>query len=191
MKWLPNVLTVSRVFLTIGFLFFLTRSEALSTAIAMTLFAIASLTDYYDGYYAKKYNLVSNFGKIMDPIADKFLILAAFFVFVKIDVIAVWMFVVISARELIVTAFRFAAMGRGKVLAAERAGKIKTVFQVTSVFVILIFLMLQKSGFIDRWAGNSQDRWAFGIYVLMLFTVSLTLLSGISYLWNNRKALRY
>ena len=87
---LPNILTVSRILLTIFFIKFLLKSGFSSSVIAAAIFTVASLTDYLDGYIAKKRNLISNFGKIMDPIADKFLVLSAFFVFMRLDIIAAW-----------------------------------------------------------------------------------------------------
>ena len=184
---LPNILTVSRLFLTIGFAFSLTRSNLISCVIAIALFIIASLTDYYDGYYAKKLNLISNFGKIMDPIADKFLILAAFFIFFRMNIVAGWMFYIILIREFIITGTRFVAMSKGKILAAERSGKCKTVLQIFVISVILIFITIQKAGISSKWNYDLWMSWNLSIQVLMFMTVGLTLSSGISYLWNNRK----
>ena len=184
---LPNFLTILRVLLTIGFVILLTRSGWVPIFFATLIFMIASFTDFYDGYYAKKYNLISDFGKIMDPIADKFLILAAFFIFVLMEIIAQWMFYIIFAREFIVTGSRILAMKKGKILAAERAGKYKTLLQSFAVFIILIFILLQKAGLTLYWTEAFKSLWFIGIYILMLLTVSLTLFSGISYLWHNRK----
>ena len=183
---LPNVLTISRLLLTIGFIFFLTRTGVWSIFLALILFMLAVLTDYYDGYLAKKHHAVSNFGKIMDPIADKFLVLTAFFVFMRMQIVAEWMFVVIFIREITVTGSRFLAMKRGRVLAAELTGKWKTVLQTFVIFVILNFILFYKAGLAYGWISQG---WACGIYILMLLTVGLTLLSGLTYFWNNRKVL--
>src|SRR3972149_6492846 len=126
---LPNALTISRIVLTFLFIFFICSAGLISKFIAAVLFLIASLTDFYDGYYAKKYQLTSDFGKIMDPIADKVLVLAAFFVFTHMRLIPVWMFALIFIREVLITGWRLAAVLTGEVLAAEKAGKIKTVSQ--------------------------------------------------------------
>lgn len=183
----PNILTVSRIFLACAFVFFLTRDGVLSMALASICFSLASFTDFFDGYYAKKHNLVSDFGKIMDPIADKFLILAAFFVFARMDIVAVWMFGIIAAREVAVTVARLMAMRRGKVLAAEKAGKWKTVSQMAAIFIILASLMFREAGVKAWWLERS---WHVGIYALMLGVVGLTLFSGVSYFWNNRQVFR-
>lgn len=184
---LPNILTVSRVVLTLCFVFFITRTGLLPIVIAIVLFAVASFTDFYDGYYAKKHNLVSNFGKIMDPIADKFLILAAFYIFVRMHIVAAWMFYLIFIREVVITGSRFYAMGQGRVLAAEQAGKWKTVLQIAAIFAILGFLVVREAGTPWGATGRVLRAWSGGIDVLMILTVALTLFSGASYLWNNRK----
>lgn len=184
-KRLPNLLTISRVFLAMGFIFFLMKPGTASVIIATIFFVVASLTDYFDGYFAKKNNVVSNFGKIMDPIADKFLMLAAFFLFMRMQVIAPWMFYAIFAREMIVTGARFFAMKHGKYLAAEKAGKYKTALQITTVIVILFFLICKEAQVLS---DGFQVGWYAGIQGLLLLTVMLTVISGISYLWNNRKA---
>ncbi len=185
---LPNALTLLRIFLTMGFIFFMAHKGLGAIVVSCVLFAVAAFTDFFDGYYAKKHNLVSNFGKIMDPIADKFLILAAFFIFMRMHHIDAWMFYAIFAREMIVTGYRFAAMKKGKVLAAEQAGKYKTVLQFFSIFIILAFMIFLETGLHFSWADHVRIAWLYGIYIVMLFTVTLTLFSGISYLWNNRKS---
>ena len=121
---LPNVLTIFRIFLTFVFIFLFMQGGLGSRVLALAVFTIASLTDYLDGHLARKYNLISEFGKLMDPIADKFLVLSAFFIFMQLQLIAVWMFAVIFAREVIVTGLRLFALRRGIALAAEAAGKL-------------------------------------------------------------------
>src|SRR5438477_9959193 len=115
---LPNYLTVARFILTFAFIFCVTHSGIVSAVSATLLFMLASWTDYYDGYYAKKYNLITNFGKLMDPIADKLLILSAFFIFAQRQLIPYGIFYLIFAREVMVTASRLKAIRQGKVLAA-------------------------------------------------------------------------
>jgi CDP-diacylglycerol---glycerol-3-phosphate 3-phosphatidyltransferase len=183
---LPNILTLARVLLTICFVFFLTKTGLLPVVIAVVLFALASLTDFYDGYYAKKHNLVTNFGKIMDPLADKFLILAALYIFVRMHIVAQWMFYVIFIREIVITASRFYAMSRGQVLGAERAGKLKTIAQMGAIFAILGYLIIQQLVGVLFDNTTVIVLWQEGIQVLMLLAVALTFISGISYLWNNR-----
>ena len=188
---LPNILTLLRILMTFVFLVFLNKGDFSSTVVAFVVFVAASLTDFLDGYIAKRYNLISNFGRIMDPIADKFLMLSAFYMFMRMNIIADWMFYIIFIREVLVTLVRFYAMGKGVVMAAEKAGKYKTTFQISTVIVILLYLILY------RWAAEAsavmdtvfcvlQKRYLV-IAGLMLITVLLTLVSGISTLWRNRK----
>lgn len=182
---LPNFLTVLRIFLTFFFMAALFGSGLASKLSAAFIFLLASLTDLFDGYYARKYNLITDFGKLMDPIADKFLVLAAFFGFARLGIIAWWMFGLIAGREILITALRLLAMRRGKVLAAEMSGKVKTILQMVTILIILFFVVARES-FIQ---GNTRQEtvWLNIITVLMFVIVGLTVYSGISFLWSNRK----
>lgn len=184
---LPNRLTIARIFLTLVFVFCVFQSGALSKAAAILVFCVASATDFYDGYYAKRHNLVTDFGKIMDPIADKFLLLSAFLIFAYQSLIEGWMFAVIGLREVGVTLIRLYAMRNGHVLPAERAGKIKTVMQITAVLLILCFMILLESTARFHWPQAFLVRIYTGIYLFMSAVVLVTLLSGVSFLWNNRQ----
>ncbi|VAW19231.1 CDP-diacylglycerol--glycerol-3-phosphate 3-phosphatidyltransferase [hydrothermal vent metagenome] len=186
---IANQLTVLRVFLTFGFIYLIHQSTCLQQWAAAGIFAMAAITDFLDGYLARKYNLISDFGKIADPIADKFLILSAFYVFYQFDLIAWWMIVVIFIREIGLTLLRFNAMKHKKVLAAESLGKYKTVAQIFTICIILLsgLLLSSSEGFCGPKAISG--RWALNIDILMYLTVILTLVSGFSFLWNNRKEL--
>ena len=184
---LPNYLTVLRFLLTVMFIFCLSSPGVVPVIAATILFMLASWTDFYDGYYAKKYNLVSNFGKIMDPIADKFLILAALFLFTQRNLIAYWMFYFILVREVAVTGSRIIAITRGQVLAAEKAGKLKTILQLFVIWITLLFIILIENGTVSFLPPIFSRSFLFIITALMIATVILTIFSGISYFWNNRK----
>ncbi|OGX39244.1 MAG: CDP-diacylglycerol--glycerol-3-phosphate 3-phosphatidyltransferase [Omnitrophica WOR_2 bacterium RIFCSPLOWO2_12_FULL_50_9] len=184
---LPNRLTISRILLTFVFVFCVFQTGALSKIAAVLIFFIASLTDFYDGYYAKRHNLVTDFGKLMDPIADKFLILSAFFIFMSRHLIGGWMFAVICGREVVITFIRLYAMRHGSILPAEKAGKIKTVMQITAVLLILFFMFLLESMAQFHWPKAFMAQLYTGIYLFMFAVVMVTLLSGISFLWNNRR----
>ena len=177
----PNVLTLSRIVLAIVMVCLLEKGSSVGNISAFIVFAAASLTDFYDGYWAKTRGLVSNFGKIMDPVADKVLILSAFGVFAHIGVIAWWMFIVIAAREILVTASRLWAVGQGQVLAAEYAGKVKTVVQIIAVSVILLYLVARQSGYCSSWFPDVQNLWLGINEALMLLVVILTVYSGVVY----------
>lgn len=187
---LPNKLTISRIILTFIFMVFLFTEGVLAKCMALLIFSIASLTDLYDGRIARRENLVTNFGKLMDPIADKILVLAAFLAFVQLGIVRAWMVVLIIARELVITGLRILAVSNGKVLAAERGGKHKLVSQFTSIYVILSFLALRDTGkFHQAWSHSIENYFKTGIYLLMLITVTFTLISGGSYVWRNKELL--
>jgi len=175
----PNFLTISRIILAIVLVFLLKENSLAGDLLAVIVFTIASLTDFYDGHLAKTKGLISDFGKIMDPIADKILLLSAFGVLAHIGMVAWWMFIVIAIREIWVTISRLLAMRRGQVLAAERAGKIKTVVQIVAVAAILLYLLAQQTG--AFWFYDVQKIWLYVNYCLMLAAVTLTVYSGIEY----------
>jgi len=184
---LPNLLTIIRIFLTFIFIFLFYQDGLKPKVLVLIVFTLASLTDFLDGYIARKYNLISHFGKIMDPIADKFLTLSAFFMFMQMQMIAVWMFVLIAVREVIITGLRLFAMGQGITLAAEGAGKLKTILQIVSVYLKIIFIILTLLPIDVQWYQGLMPGLFKGIYVFMLIVVFVTLWSGLSFMMNNRK----
>ena len=183
---LPNFLTMSRIFLAIVLVFLLEKGTSMGNIGAAIVFAIASLTDFYDGHLAKTKGLVSNFGKIMDPIADKVLLLSTFGVLAHIGMIAWWMFIVIAIREILVTASRLSACRQGLVLAAERAGKIKTVVQIIAVSSILLYLVARGSNYCSYWFYHAQTAWLGLDKALMVLAVILTVYSGAEYFRQNK-----
>lgn len=188
-----NKLTLSRIGLTFIFMLFLFLHWPYAKLCALFIFLAASLTDYFDGKIAKKRNIVTDFGKLMDPIADKILVLAAFIAFVELKVIPGWMVVIIILRELLITGMRIMLIGKRRVVPASRAGKHKTASQVLSIFVILVYLSIKQLGEQIRfgWWNESIDyNIHLAIYIMMLATVTLTLTSGVAYLKDNIKALR-
>ena len=185
---LPNVLTVSRIVLAMALIFLLEENTSIGNILGAVVFAVAALTDFYDGYLAKKKGLISNFGKIMDPIADKILILSAFGVLAHIGMIDGWMFVVIALREVLVTASRLLAIRQGHVIAAERAGKVKTVVQIIAILSILLYLVAQQSEGCSFWFYNAQRGWLSIKYVLMIWAVIMTVYSGADYFRSKFKA---
>lgn len=185
---LANRLTMLRIVLTFVFMFFLFCHGLWAKAASLLIFIIAALSDFLDGMLAHKRNMVTDFGRLMDPIADKILVLAAFAVFLQMQLIEAWMFVIIIAREIVITSLRLFALNKGKVLSATRAGKHKTLFQMTVIFLILVFMVLKEVMLtFFTWNPGWEKLFRQGIFVLMLITVGLTLYSGLSYLWDNRK----
>jgi CDP-diacylglycerol--glycerol-3-phosphate 3-phosphatidyltransferase len=180
---LANKLTISRIILAAVFILFLFIRGAGAKFMAFAIFLTACITDYYDGYLARKSSGISDFGKLMDPIADKILILGAFLAFVEMEIIPAWMVVVIIARELVITGIRILALSKKKILAADIGGKHKTVSQMVAVTAILIFLIIRDSGFSFR----HMEYFNAAVYLLMLTTVVMTLISGISYMARNKE----
>ncbi|MCB1209596.1 MAG: CDP-diacylglycerol--glycerol-3-phosphate 3-phosphatidyltransferase [Verrucomicrobiales bacterium] len=185
---LPNKLTVSRLLLTVVFVvcFYLPMHNARS--FALLLFAVASITDYLDGSIARSRNLVTNFGKLFDPLADKILITAALILLVEKSNLPAWIAIVILAREFFVTGIRLVAANHGVVLAAEKLGKHKMVWQIVTVIYFLLRDAAQEPlfgslrPFFDNLPVFQGYLGAFIVY----FTTLLTLVSGFSYFWKNR-----
>ena len=136
---LPNKLTVLRMIMIVPFVFFMLTNTAgdMSKWIALALFVIASLTDLLDGKIARKYNLVTNFGKFMDPLADKLLVCAAMICLVEMGKIPSWVVIIIISREFIISGFRLIASDNGVVIAASYWGKFKTVFQMVMIILMI------------------------------------------------------
>lgn len=184
---LPNKLTLLRIALTFVFMLCLFSKGLAFKVLALFVFSAAALTDLLDGIIAKARNQITDFGKIMDPIADKILVLAAFLSFIQLQLIPAWTVIVIIARELIITSLRIFALSKGKVLAASRAGKHKTVSQMAAIFIILISLIYKE--IMKRYLSLSpavEANIKSIIYVSMLSAAGLTIISGISYMWDNR-----
>ena len=180
---LPNQLTLLRILLSFLLLLFVLLPGFFYKSMALACFVVASLTDFWDGRLARKWNMVTDFGVLMDPIADKVLVLSSFGAFIQLGVVPAWMVVAIACREFLVTGMRMFASGKGHVLAAEAAGKHKTVSQMVAIALILIFLVIREWIPEAAWLRDGEQ----AIWVLMLITVIFTLTSGFSFFWNNRK----
>ena len=186
---LANKLTVSRIVLTFAFMFFLFSKGLAAKSMALATFVVASATDVLDGFIAKTRNQITDFGKLMDPIADKVLVLSAFLAFVEMDIIPAWMVLIIIFREAVVTGLRLMALNKGKVISADKIGKHKTVWQVISIFVILLFLVTKELGqtVFHFWNEKTENTASEAIFILMCITIVLTLASGIAYLVKNKE----
>ncbi len=185
---LPNKLTVLRIVLVVFFMFFLFSRGVPAKILALLTFLVASFTDILDGYIAKKYNMVTDFGRLMDPIADKILVLSAFLAFVEMELIPAWMVVIIIFRDVAVTGLRMLALVKGKVISADEGGKNKMVSQVFAILAILIFLIFREAGMkvFNFWNASTEHGYKDAIFILMLVTTLLTLISGMSYLIRNK-----
>ena len=135
---LPNKLTLLRICLIPVFVILMLSQVSNFFLISCIIFIIASITDFLDGKIARKYNLVTDFGKFMDPLADKLLVLSALICMIEYDLVAGWMVIIIVARELTVSILRAIAADNGKVIAASGGGKIKTTSQMIAIILLLI-----------------------------------------------------
>jgi CDP-diacylglycerol--glycerol-3-phosphate 3-phosphatidyltransferase len=186
----PNRLTISRFILTAAFLIVIfTKPPFHYETIALALFSIAGLTDYFDGKIARENNLITNFGILMDPLADKILVCSAFIAFVDCKWIPGWMVVIVVARELTITGLRLLAASKTHVLAAERFGKHKTISQIVAIVAILVLHSYQDWGLFGRLfavdiIGGPWIAWFTNFSIWL--SVVLTFTSGVIYLWRNR-----
>jgi len=192
---LPNKLTVARIALTPVFVSaLLLPSFPFGKTIALLVFSIASITDWYDGWLARTRKLETAFGALLDPVADKVLTCAAFICFVELRdqngnaLIQAWMALVIVARDFLITGVRLVARERGAVLKAEQFGKHKTASQMVAIILILIGLALR-----EEWQSLGFNAARFNAvfcttaFWLVIVTVVLTLWSGWSFFWKNRE----
>lgn len=172
---LPNKLTLFRVILIVPFVLVLLTPWCGEYAnwISLGIFIVASLTDLLDGKIARKYNLVTNFGKFMDPLADKLLVCSALIALIELDRIPAWVVIIIIAREFTISGFRLIASDNGVVIAANYWGKFKTTFQM-----IMVCLML----------ANIPQLYIL-TQIIMWIALALTIISLCDYIWANRHVL--
>ena len=189
---LPNKLTVLRFVLTALFLWALFSPIRYNDTLALVLFSLAGATDFLDGQIARRRGLITNFGILMDPLADKIMTCSAFIAFVESTrlnpnapvKVAAWMVILIVARELAITGLRLLAASKNVVLAAEKFGKHKTVSQIVAINALLLVDACEEW---PAWLQKFFVSWvpAFAEFMLWL-TVVLTVASGAIYLWRNR-----
>ena len=204
---LPNKLTASRFVMTAAFVTAMAfgreweeihapgRSAAQAAwsfayTAALLLFIAASVTDYLDGYFARKHGVVTNFGKLMDPLADKVMIAAAFICLVPLKAIPAWVAIVIVSREFLITGLRLLAAGRGVILQSERIGKHKALWQIlTAGFFLLLLAVMEweRAGWVSLHVADWWwPAWRYGGWTLAAVALVLTLYSGLGYLRKHR-----
>ncbi|HWH69859.1 MAG TPA: CDP-diacylglycerol--glycerol-3-phosphate 3-phosphatidyltransferase [Candidatus Sulfotelmatobacter sp.] len=187
---LPNKLTLSRFVLTVAFMAVMYSQMPFHLTIALVLFSAGGLSDFFDGRIARRHKLITNFGILMDPLADKILVCSAFIAFVGLGWIAAWMVVLIVARELSITGLRLLAASKNVVLAAEGYGKHKTISQIVAIISILVLHSYQEWGVVGKTIfgfelfGGPWVNWFTRISIWV--AVVLTFISGWLYLWKNR-----
>ena len=188
---LPNKLTISRFILTVAFLAVMFSQVRYHKSIALVLFVAAAVSDFLDGEIARRRKLITNFGILMDPLADKIMVCSAFIAFVGLNWIPAWMVVVVVARELAITGLRLLAAAKNVVLAAEGYGKHKTISQIVAIIAIFVQASYNEWGLVGRaifgfhFPGHAP--WIEWFTELSKWVaVALTFISGWLYLWRNR-----
>lgn len=186
----PNTLTLSRLVLAIGMMVLLSMTFPFSKSLALVVFVVAAITDYFDGYLARKVYGESAFGKLMDPLTDKILVCAAFVSFVELKLVPAWLVVVIISREFLVTGLRLLAANKGMVIPAGQWGKHKMVWQLVAVIALLLGLAVRYD--LLRHASKTllaNFDLAFG-YVALAISIAVALItvgSGMMYFMQHRE----
>ncbi|MDD3807527.1 MAG: CDP-diacylglycerol--glycerol-3-phosphate 3-phosphatidyltransferase [Candidatus Marinimicrobia bacterium] len=187
-EFIPNILTLFRVLITPVCLYFILSTGPYYNLYALILFIIASLTDLIDGWYARKYDVMTEFGKFLDPLADKILVMAMFIVFGLKDLAPWWMIGIILFRDIFITLLRSVMIHKGESMNTSKFAKKKTGIQMFMIYLILFFLALQNIAVLNP---MYNFLWKLLIYhdllwVLMLVTTMITLYSGILYIFENK-----
>ncbi|HVY69896.1 MAG TPA: CDP-diacylglycerol--glycerol-3-phosphate 3-phosphatidyltransferase [Verrucomicrobiae bacterium] len=188
---LPNKLTLSRFVLTVAFLLAIFAHFRFNETVALFFFCLAGLTDYFDGKIARQRGVITNFGILMDPLADKIMTCSAFIAFVGLGYMPAWMVVIVVARELAITGLRLLAASKQVVLAAEGYGKHKTISQIIAIIAVLVSVSYEQWGPVGKavFGFPLMGRpWVTGFANLAKWVaVGLTFLSGALYLRHNRR----
>jgi len=174
MNW-ANRLTLSRLMLTVLFVAALNSSWHYGRTLALVIFLLAGITDFIDGEIARRYGIVTDFGKLMDPLVDKIMVAAAFISLVPLKAVPAWAATAVVARDFLITGLRMMAGAKGKVLPAERLGKQKTSWQVITVIFFLALLSLSELHYADEGATWWLRAWNDAGPVLVWITVALTI----------------
>lgn len=186
MNW-ANRLTLSRLALTVLFVAALNSSWHYARTTALIIFLIAGITDFVDGEVARRYGIVTNFGKLMDPLVDKIMMAAAFISLVPLKAVPAWAATTVVARDFLITGLRLMAASKGRVLPAEKLGKQKTSWQIITVIFFLLLLSIAELR-VDLantiWWSRA---WETAGPMLVWLTVGLTIYSGLGYAWRHRE----
>lgn len=185
---LPNQLTTLRIILTPVFLFLFISGDPVLIQISLVVYIVAAITDWYDGWLARKFNYITSWGKFMDPLADKILTSTAFFAFVEIGILELWMVILVVFRDLLVTGLRLFAEWQKKSFTTSYLAKVKTVVQMIFIFYLLIVFTLQQNEFLY---SNFSEVFKIltnntAIYYTMLVITIFTFTTGVIYIYQNR-----
>ncbi|HEY2120616.1 MAG TPA: CDP-diacylglycerol--glycerol-3-phosphate 3-phosphatidyltransferase [Candidatus Acidoferrum sp.] len=186
MNW-ANRITLSRLGLTVLFVVSLNSSWQYARTTALVIFLIAGLTDFIDGEIARRYGIITNFGKLMDPLVDKIMLAAAFISLVPLKAVPAWAATTVVARDFLITGLRLMASAKGRILPAESLGKQKTSWQVITVLFFLGLFSASELRFANEESVWWLRAWNQAGPILVWITVALTLYSGLAYAWRHRE----
>ncbi len=188
---LANKLSLFRILLSPVFFLMIISEEPLMRQLSVVVFFIAAITDWYDGEIARRSNTVTNLGKFLDPLADKFLTSAAFIAFAVLDLVPWWMVIVIVFRDLLITVLRSIAESRSIHIVTSKAAQTKTFIQMTVLYYLLLLVVGQDVQWINALAGDLIVMLLHPTvtYILMLAVTVLTVYTGVQYLIENRRFL--
>jgi CDP-diacylglycerol--glycerol-3-phosphate 3-phosphatidyltransferase len=187
----PNQLTVLRIILTPVFLVLFLADEPILKQISLVVFIIAAITDWYDGWLARKFNYITNWGKFLDPLADKILTSTAFLAFAFQGVLEMWMVIAIIVRDFLITGLRMYSDYKGGSMSTSLSAKWKTFIQMAFIYyLLLIYTLMTIKPLIDNYKHifDVLTNTAFIYYAMLIVTV-ITLYTGVSYLYTNRRLL--
>lgn len=190
---IPNAITASRILLTPLFLWLLLSNDATLVQIAAAVFLVAAVSDWYDGWYARKYNAMSAFGTFFDPLADKIFIGAAFFAFAALDLLELWMVIIIVARDIVTTVLRVIADRRGRPVVTSRLAKWKTATQLVFLWYIVAAWTVNNVGYLREVFRTGDQNILLSPWILdsmMLLLVVLSVITALTYLIENRHVFR-
>jgi len=185
---LPNQLTTLRIILTPVFLFLFISGDPILMQISLIVYIIAAITDWYDGWLARKFNYITTWGKFMDPLADKILTSGAFFAFVAIGVLELWMVIIVVFRDLLVTGLRLFAEWQKKSFTTSKLAKIKTVVQMVFIFYLLIVFTLKENSYLKIQFAEVIELLtnSTAIFFTMFAVTVFTFTTGVIYIYQNR-----
>jgi CDP-diacylglycerol--glycerol-3-phosphate 3-phosphatidyltransferase len=186
MNW-ANRLTLSRLLLTVIFVAALNSNWQYGRTLALIVFLLAGISDFVDGEIARRYGVVTNFGKLMDPLVDKIMVAAAFISLVPLNAVPAWAATTVVARDFLIMGLRMMASTRGKILPAEMLGKQKTSWQVVTVIFFLALLSLSELRYVSETSTWWFRAWTQAGPVLVGITVALTIFSALAYAWRHRE----
>lgn len=189
----PNIITASRIVLTPAFVILMVSEDAIAVQLSAAVFLVAAISDWYDGWYARRHNMMSAFGRFFDPLADKVLVGAAFFAFVSLDILALWMVMITIGRDLLVTVLRLVADRRKSPVVTSRLAKWKTAGQLVFLWYLVGAYTVLRVEWIRRSVETSSLQALFTPWIIdgaMGLLTLLSIVTAVQYVYENRHLFR-